>query len=240
MTEGQNVYYMAVARVQGEGIVVASHSNDVEVDENAVCSVIDSPTMQVEPGKHYTFSVGDTQAWHLIGDQLGMIYILIVAPSYKSKPAYMCLEELQRLFMNHVGDRAATAKKSSLTGTCRQILATLTAKYDDLSKVNKLADIARKVETVKAVMQDNIDVSLQNCVKLESIEKQAEELQMQAGVFKKNANELKNKMRCKEIKTKLCLATVVLLLIGGIVGIIYWQTSGKSSSDSSDSKPASG
>ena len=34
-------------------------------------------------------------------------------------------------------------------------------------------------------------MALANCVKLENIEKQAEELQQQAGVFKRNATDLK-------------------------------------------------
>lgn len=77
---------------------------------------------------------------------------------------------------------------------------------------------------MKAVMQENITQGLQNCVKLESIQQQAEELQMQAGVFKKNAVELKNKMRCKEIKTKLIMAFIFLAIVGSIVGIAVWQS----------------
>jgi len=73
-------------------------------------------------------------------------------------------------------------------------------------------------------MQDNIDVSLQNCVKLESIERQAEELQLQANVFKKNSNALKNKMRCKDLKCKIMCGIAILAVIGAIVGIIVWQT----------------
>ncbi len=49
----------------------------------------------------------------------------------------------------------------------------LAVKYDDIAKVDKLASVSRKVDSVKLVMQQNIDVALQNCVKLESIEKQA-------------------------------------------------------------------
>ena len=39
--------------------------------------------------------------------------------------------------------------------------------------MDKLASVARKVDTVKLVMQENVDAALQNCVKLESIEKAA-------------------------------------------------------------------
>jgi hypothetical protein len=43
------------------------------------------------------------------------------------------------------------------------------------AQVDKLASVARKVDTVKLVMQENVDAALQNCVKLESIEKAAGE-----------------------------------------------------------------
>jgi hypothetical protein len=184
--------------------------------------------MQIEPGKHYSFTVGDDQAWHLIGDTMGLIYILICATNYKSKTAYLCLEELQRNFVHACGEKATTAKFDQLSSHCRSMMSVLCKKFNDISKVDKLADISRKVDNVKAVMQDNIDVSLQNCVKLESIHRQAEDLQMQAGVFKKSAGDLKNKMRCEQIKGRLWLAFFVLLLIGGIVGLIMWQTGGKS------------
>ncbi len=58
----------------------------------------------------------------------------------------------------------------------KDILSKLCQKYDDLAQVDKLAAVAKKVDTVKLVMQENIDVALQNCVKLEAIEIQAGEL----------------------------------------------------------------
>lgn len=158
---------------------------------------------------------------------MGLIYILICAPTYKGKCAYLCLEELQKQFTHMVGERAMTAKTESLSAHCRNMMSVLCKKYNNLENVDKLSDIARKVDNVKAVMQDNIDVSLQNCVKLENIERQAEELQLQANVFKKNANELKNKMRCKEIRLKIIMAVLILAVIGAIVGIIVWQSKGK-------------
>ena len=102
--------------------------------------------------------------------------------------------------MAKAGDKAATARDRQLDKTCAPMLQKICAKYDNLAEVDKLASVTRKVESVKLVMQDNIDVALQNTVKLESIEKQAEELQQQAGVFKRNANELKNKMWWKNMK----------------------------------------
>jgi hypothetical protein len=42
-----------------------------------------------------------------------------------------------------------------------------------LNEIDKLASVTLKVDSVKLVMQDNVDLALQNCVKLESIEKAA-------------------------------------------------------------------
>jgi hypothetical protein len=82
-------------------------------------------------------------------------------------------------------------------------------KYDNLADVDKLAAVAKKVDSVKLVMQENVDIALQNCVKLESIEKAAEELQQQAGVFKRNANELKKKMWWKDMKVSICFVLLI-------------------------------
>ena len=72
-----NIYFLAVARVQGEGIVVASHANDCEVEVEAVASVLEQPGMSIEPGKHYSFESGN-QAWHLIGGTFILLYILYI------------------------------------------------------------------------------------------------------------------------------------------------------------------
>lgn len=100
------------------------------------------------------------------------------------------------------------------------MLLKICQKYDNLAEVDKLASVSKKVDSVKLVMQENVDLALQNCVKLESIEKAAEELQQQAGVFKRNANELKNKMWWKNIKMKLIIGFIILAILGIIIGVI--------------------
>ena len=57
--------------------------------------------------------------------------------------------------------------------TCSQLLLKICAKYDNVAEVDKLAAVARKVDSVKLVMQENVDIALQNCVKLENIERAA-------------------------------------------------------------------
>jgi len=100
------------------------------------------------------------------------------------------------------------------------LLQKLCQKYDNLAEVDKLAGVAKKVENVKLVMQENVNMALQNCVKLESIEKQAEELQQQAGVFKRTANDLKKKMWWKNIKMWIIIGVIVVVILAIIIGVV--------------------
>lgn len=126
-------------------------------------------------------------------------------------------------FVAKFGDQAKTAKDRALNSAAAQLLQKICQKYDNLQEVDKLAAVTQKVDSVKLVMQDNVDIALQNCVKLESIERQAEELQQQAGLFKRNANELKKRMWWKNIKMKLILGAIILAILGIIAGVIAYM-----------------
>lgn len=215
-----NVYFLGVARVANKGGIVMAHIsyNGSETDLNGVRQVLEQPNMNMVAGKYYSFLVAQL-AWHLIADDLGIIYVFISNPNYPQRSALSCLEELQRTFSAKVGEKATTAKQDALTSSCSALLQKVCVKYDNLAEVDKLAAVSRKVDAVKLVMQDNINVALQNCVKLESIEQTSEELQQQAGIFKKSANELKNKMWWKNMQMKLIIAFIVLAILGIIIGV---------------------
>lgn len=207
----------------GQGIVVASYSYNTDTDIGGIKQVLEQPNMNMSPGKHYSFSVAQ-MAWHLIADDLGLIYILICQINYPQRTAHACLEELQRTFVAKFGDRATTAKERSLDKPSSNLLQLMCQTYDNLAAVDKLSAVSKKVESVKLTMQENVDIALQNCVKLETIEKAAAELQQQAGVFKRNANELKKKMWWKNIKMKLIIGGVILVILGIIIAIAVVMT----------------
>jgi len=222
----ENVFFVGVARMAGQGIVIASYSYNTDTDIGGVKQVLDQPNMNMQVGKHYSFSVGKL-AWHLISDDMGLIYILICKLDYPQRVAHACLEELQRSFSSKFGEKATTAKERALDKSSNSILSSICQKYDNLANVDKIAAVTKKVDSVKLVMQENVDLALQNCVKLESIEKAAEELQQQAGVFKRNANELKKKMWWKNIKMKLIIATIILVILGVIIGVAVAMSKSK-------------
>ena len=63
-----NVLFLGVARIADhQGIVVASRSYNTKT-EPEVKPILEQPNMQMEPGKHYSFTVGQL-AWHLIAGE---------------------------------------------------------------------------------------------------------------------------------------------------------------------------
>lgn len=71
------------------------------------------------------------------------------------------------------GHKATTAKERAFDRTCAALFDRICRKYDNLAEVDKLAAVSKKVESVKLTMQENVDMALRNCVKLESIEQAA-------------------------------------------------------------------
>jgi hypothetical protein len=60
-----NVFFLGVARIANQAIIVASHSYNTVTDLGAVKQVLEQPNMSMAPGKHYSFTVNKL-AWHLI------------------------------------------------------------------------------------------------------------------------------------------------------------------------------
>jgi hypothetical protein len=63
-TSFNNVFFLAAARMAGQGIIVASYSYNTETELGAVKQVLEQPN-SMTPGKHYSFNVGQL-SWHLI------------------------------------------------------------------------------------------------------------------------------------------------------------------------------
>lgn len=92
-----------------------------------------------------------------------------------------------------------------------------------------LTKITHKVEDIKLVMHDNIEKAAQNCVKIETIGQKSEDLMKEAGVFRNNARELKNKMWWKNVKMWVIVFGIISAIIIIIVCVVYsYNSSSKS------------
>lgn len=89
---------------------------------------------------------------------------------------------------------------------------------------NKVNEVNQKLDKVKVIMHDNIDLALQNCAKLETMEIKSEELLQQAGIFKTSAKDIRNKLWWKNMRAKLLIAFVLFIIIGIITAIFIIYT----------------
>ena len=91
-------------------------------------------------------------------------------------------------------------------------------------------EVIYKVNEVKNIMHENIEKATENCVKLESIDRTAEDLMKEAGIFQINAKKLKNKLWWKNIKIWVISAVGVIIVLGIIIAIVvsyYMQNNNK-------------
>jgi len=212
--------------------VVASLAYNSSVDLNGVKQVLEQK-MGMQAGTHYSFSTGQS-TWHLMADADGRIFILITQASYPARVAAQCVDELSRTFLVKAGEKSLTAKEKGLDKACKSLFDKLCQKYDNVNEIDTLSGVTAKVESVKVVMQDNVKLALQNCVTLQSIEKKAEELQTQAGVFKKTAKDIKNKMWWKNLKMKLAIGAIILAIIALILAFTIPKAQAIAGDDSND------
>ena len=87
---------------------------------------------------------------------------------------------------------------------------------------NKVAEVKYKVNQVRDIMHDNINLALENTTKLETIELKSEELQQSAGIFKKNASDLRKKMWWKNFKMKAALFLIIAAILSIIIAVAVY------------------
>eukprot|EP00629_Pelagomonadales_sp_RCC1024_P009826 CAMPEP_0119264730 /NCGR_PEP_ID=MMETSP1329-20130426/3741_1 /TAXON_ID=114041 /ORGANISM="Genus nov. species nov., Strain RCC1024" /LENGTH=220 /DNA_ID=CAMNT_0007264521 /DNA_START=75 /DNA_END=734 /DNA_ORIENTATION=+ len=212
LVAGQNVAFVAIARLSDRR-VVAFRSNHADVDMEGVRAVLDPAQMaDVAAHKHYNFA-SNGLAWHLESDGAMWIYLAITGTGYPLRHAAGLLAELRQTFAPKADKGLNVAAEGGLNREMDSRLARLCEQYDDLSRVDQLHSTLAKVESVKVVMQDSIELALQNCVSLESIDQKADELQSQAGMFRTKAKKLRSQMWWKKCKLQMLIAFLVIAVL---------------------------
>ena len=158
-----NVFYVGVARFQDRAIVAGLAALDCKVDLNGVKEVLKSDQLSVRPGVHFSFSSG-SNAWHLMSDPEGRIFIVITERTYPTRAARALLEDLQRQFVSKTGTKSLQVKQGGLGTATKDLLKKIIEKYDNIFQVDKLTGHVGNVQSVKLVLQENVLVALANCV----------------------------------------------------------------------------
>ncbi len=161
---------------------------------------------------------------HVQADQVNdvtLIFIAIVSNDFGAHhlPATFC-DDFKNTFYNSVSRNEVGASKLSLSSRTTNVLEAIHRKYNSSS----LRDVNQKVDQVKNVMRENMDIALQNVEKLDEIDQKAIDIEAGARKFHQNAQKVRCAM-CKEYwKATLLIIFIVLAIIGIIVGVVIAKT----------------
>ena len=92
-------------------------------------------------------------------------------------------------------------------------------KYNIPESFDNLSQISIKVNNIKDTMHENISCSLNNIVKLESIELKTEELEQNSGIFKNNTIKLKNKLWWKNMQIWILIISIIVVILIIIISV---------------------
>lgn len=128
------------------------------------------------------------------------------------------LEDIKQRFKATYGDKAYTAIAFAMNEDFGRTLQKQIDFYNGPS-ADTFAQVNNKLDDVKNVMVQNIEMVLERGEKLELLVDKTDKLQNQAFKFEKSSKRLKNAMFWKRVKLYLLVTFVVCLIIWIITAI---------------------
>lgn len=176
---------------------------------DTITDILEGEDLNIEIGASHAFEYdGLKYLIHFVGSH--EIFCVVSTKYYKNRLLAELVEELKFQY-----DSSIKSGKNTHT-----YLKTLGDKYNNPFAFDSILRTQNKINNVKSVMHQNIEMVLQNCVKLEDLEIRAQELSQTSGIFRGTARDLRRKMWWKNIKMKIYIALIVLTMIGIFTGIL--------------------
>jgi len=92
---------------------------------------------------------------------------------------------------------------------------------DGKAKDPKIAQAFVKLDLIKNVMYENINLTVERGEKIDGLDEKSETLEREARIFKKQSKSLKRRFCLDNAKTLAIVILLVLVVIAIIVGVIY-------------------
>jgi vesicle-associated membrane protein 7 len=204
------ILYALVARGK---VVLAEHTN-ASGNFPTITRVLLSKITDAAGKMSYVY---DQHVFHYIVEN-GLTYLCMCDDLNKRRVPFQFLEDVKDTFVKTYAQKAQTAIAFSLNDEFGPVLAQKLEFYQS-SKADNFSAINEKLDDVKNVMVQNIDLVLERGEKLELLVDKTEALSNEAFNFKSRARHLKNEMWWKKVKTYTLLFFALLLVIFVIVWI---------------------
>jgi hypothetical protein len=191
-------------KILGKYVVKSSYSDQTIVD------ILEGEDLNIEIGASHAFEYEGLK--YLMNFVSSDILLCVVSgKEYKRQVLVKLVLEMKTQYDNML----KYGSKQSYS-----FLKTLGETYKDPQKFDTIAKLESKINNVKSVMQQNIEMALVNCQTLENLELRAQELSQSAGIFKDTSGRLRKKMWWKNFRMKFYIGLFVLCVLGLIIGIL--------------------
>merc|ERR1711971_503429 len=203
-----HIFKMILAGVISRGttilakyIQVAGSNMNEFIDE-----VLAKVTMNSDARNHN--SHGEFLIYYI--SERGIVYLAIAQQDIPQENVFRFLEEVKEKFQRYVGDRARSALANEFEGEWGTVLKNgmLKATPSQLDIINK------DMDEVKGYMVKSIDAALQRGEKMDDLLDKTDELQTNAGTFKRQAVQIQRHMWWENKK-------MTAIGIGGAILLVY-------------------
>lgn len=203
------LYCVSIVNLHQKPTFIGKYLANANYSADTITDILEGEDLNIEIGASHAFEYdGLKYLMHFVNST--ELICVVSTKTYKSRLLANLVLEIKTQY-----EASRTSGKKTYT-----YLKTLGEKYNDPSAIDLISRTQNKLDEVKSVMHQNIELALQNCVKLEDLELRAQELQQNAGIFKRKAGDLKTKMWWKNIRMKVYLALIILAILGIITGIL--------------------
>eukprot|EP00730_Choanoeca_flexa_P009856 TRINITY_DN14215_c0_g1_i1.p1 TRINITY_DN14215_c0_g1~~TRINITY_DN14215_c0_g1_i1.p1 ORF type:complete len:217 (+),score=63.14 TRINITY_DN14215_c0_g1_i1:165-815(+) len=144
-------------------------------------------------------------------------FLALSNPGSSNKVAFAMLGRIRTAFMDEFAAKGRSAHAYSLESSFGPVLRREMAWANKASGDNALLTAQRQVDEVKDVMVQNIEKVLQRGEQIDLLVDKADNLELEAGRFNKNATKLRKKMWWKNMKCQLMMVFIFIALIIVIV-----------------------
>eukprot|EP01038_Epipyxis_sp_PR26KG_P007597 gene7597-10346_t len=171
--------------------------------------------IQDEDGKmSYVY---DQHVFHYIIDN-HIIYMCMCDDMNKRRIPFAFLEDIKQKFKASYGERAQTAIAFAMSDDFGRVMQKQMDYYNS-SAADSLANVNNKLDDVKNVMVQNIEMIMERGEKLELLVDKTDKLQSQAFKFERSSKQLKIAMFWRRVKLYLLIFFIVALVIWVISAI---------------------
>eukprot|EP00635_Sarcinochrysidales_sp_CCMP3193_P008396 CAMPEP_0118895282 /NCGR_PEP_ID=MMETSP1166-20130328/3698_1 /TAXON_ID=1104430 /ORGANISM="Chrysoreinhardia sp, Strain CCMP3193" /LENGTH=221 /DNA_ID=CAMNT_0006834285 /DNA_START=152 /DNA_END=817 /DNA_ORIENTATION=- len=166
--------------------------------------------------------VYDQYVFHYIVENK-LTFLCMADESFKRRVPFAFLDDVKNRFFATYGDRGQTAIAFSMNEDFGRVIQKQLEFYNG-PQADQFAAVHKKLDDVKNVMVQNIEMVLERGEKLELLVDKSEQLQLDSFRFQKSSKKLRQAMFWKKVKIYLLVILVVLIILYVFLAVICGPT----------------